>query len=178
MILRTEQQTDHLTVYQLNEMAFGDRIDEAELVKRIRKSDGFIPSLSIVAEVEGTIVGHLLLSKAVITDKTNVEVLVLAPVAVHPLHQREGIGGQLIREGLKRGKEAGYGLVLLIGHPNYYPKFGFKPARPFGLELSQFQVPDEVFMVCELVEDALTGVKGELKYPPAFFADVEDRTDA
>ena len=80
-----------------------------------------------------------------------------------------GIGSMLINEGLKRVKELDYGLVLLIGHPSYYPKFGFKPARQFGLELRQFDVPDEVFMVCELKAGELDHVQGELQYPPAFF---------
>lgn len=75
----------------------------------------------------------------------------------------------MIEEGLKKARALGYGLVLLIGHPSYYPKFGFKPARQFGLELKQFNVPDEVFMVCELKAGELHRITGELRYPPAFF---------
>lgn len=97
------------------------------------------------------------------------EVIVLAPVAVHPTFQKRGIGRKLIKEGLRKVKNMKYGLVLLIGHPTYYPKFGFKPARQFGLELRQFEVPDEVFMVCEMREGELNRIKGELKYPKAFF---------
>jgi putative acetyltransferase len=64
--------------------------------------------------------------------------------------------------------------VLLIGHPSYYPRFGFRPGRDYGLELKQFNVPDDVFMVCELMAGALSGVNGELKYPKAFFSRIED----
>lgn len=169
MMIRTETISDQSSVYQLNYTAFGNREDESKLVERSRSSDGFIPELSIVAEVEGEIAGHVLFSKAsVIDNNVHHEVIVLGPIAVSPDRQKQGIGAQLIREGFKRCKELGYGLVLLIGHPSYYLKFGFKPARPFGIELKQFEVPDEVFMVCELKEGVLNKTKGELRYPQAF----------
>jgi putative acetyltransferase len=79
------------------------------------------------------------------------------------------IGSKLIREGLKRCSELGYELVFLIGHPTYYPKFGFKPARKYGFDLKQFNVTDEVFMVCELKEGKLNHITGELRYPSSFF---------
>ncbi|WP_328276957.1 N-acetyltransferase [Paenibacillus chibensis] len=94
--------------------------------------------------------------------------IALAPLAVSPEHQKQGIGKRLMQEGLKRCQNLGYSLVLLIGHPEYYPKFGFKPARPLGLELKQFAVPDDVFMVCELQEGALVRIQGELIYPEVF----------
>ena len=75
----------------------------------------------------------------------------------------------MITEGLLRCKELGFGLVLLIGHSSYYPKFGFKPARPIGLELKQFEVPDDVFMVYEVLENTRRRIEGELQYPKAFF---------
>ncbi|MBS4216785.1 N-acetyltransferase [Bacillus sp. FJAT-49711] len=170
MSIRTETINDYKAVYDLNYEAFGSRDDEAKLVEKIRESSRFIPELSIVAEINGEMVGHILLSKAnVVKDEEFFEVIVLAPVAVKPSFQKKGVGSGLIREGLKRVKELNYGLVLLIGHPSYYPKFGFKPARPFGLELLQFDVPDDVFMVCELRAGELDLIKGELKYPSAFF---------
>ncbi|QWU18114.1 N-acetyltransferase [Paenibacillus sophorae] len=171
MIIRTETPNDYVQVHNVNYVAFGNREDEARLVERIRESRYFVPQLSIVAEKSEEIVGHLLMSKAVIVEGNNQhEVIVLAPIAVKPDHQKQGIGKQLIFEGLKRCKEYKYYVVLLIGHPSYYPKFGFKPARQYGLDLKKFQVPDEVFMVCELKEDELSNIKGELKYPEAFFA--------
>ncbi|OAB38832.1 GCN5 family acetyltransferase [Paenibacillus macquariensis subsp. defensor] len=169
MIIRTELESDYPQVHHVNFVAFGDREDEAILVERIRTTPYFVPQLSIVAEKDGEIVGHILLSKAEIVDlESHHEVIVIAPIAVRPDYQKQGIGKLLIAEGLKRCKELGFNLVFLIGHPSYYPKFGFKPARQFGLELTQFEVPDEVFMVYELKENQLNQIKGELRYPSAF----------
>lgn len=169
IIIRSEKESDFGQVREVNIKAFGDRADEADLVDKIRKSPYFVPQLSIVAELNDEIVGHLLMSKAdIVNEEKKQEVIVLAPIAVKPQYQKQGIGKQLITEGLQRCKELGFSLVLLIGHPEYYPKFGFKPARKLGIELKQFQVSDEVFMVCEIVENALDHSKGELKYPEAF----------
>jgi putative acetyltransferase len=171
MVIRTESVKDFEEVYNLNFLAFGYREDESQLVERIRNSDEFIPEISIVAEIGNEIVGHILLSKAVVEDKEEShEVIVLAPIAVKPNYQKQGIGSKLINEGLGKCKNLGFSIVLLIGHPEYYPKFGFKPARRFGLDLKQFVVPDEVFMVCELSEGELQKIKGELKYPKSFFS--------
>lgn len=170
MIIRTETKKDYTDVYNLNYEAFGNRDDESKLIEKIRLSPQFIPELSIVAEKDNEIVGHILLSKAEVVDEDSVyEVIVLAPIAVKPSLQKKGIGGQLINEGLKRCKELGFGIVLLIGHPTYYPRFGFKPARNYGLELKQFKVSDEVFMVFELKPGELNKIKGELIYPESFF---------
>ncbi|MCS7463334.1 N-acetyltransferase [Paenibacillus doosanensis] len=170
MIIRSETADDYKEVYNLNYEAFGRRHDEAELVERIRQSEEFVPELSIVAELDGKLAGHVLLSKAAVFNENGKrqEVIVLAPIAVRPDMQKKGVGSQLITEGLKRSRALGYPAVLLIGHPSYYPKFGFKPARAFGLELHQYQVPDPVFMVCELNEGALQNLRGELRYPAAF----------
>lgn len=171
MIIRTENERDLKEVFDLNFQAFGNREDESKLVERVRESEGFIPELSLVAEMNNKIVGHLLLSKAKVEDQNEEHtVIVLAPIAVKPDLQKQGIGSSLIKEGIRRCKELGYELILLIGHPSYYPRLGFQPARKFGLELKQFEVPDEVFMVCEVREGALQKIKGELKYPKAFFS--------
>jgi len=170
IVIRTETKEDCNHVRDVNFQAFGNREDEAQLVERIRLSEYFIPDLSIIAELNKEIIGHILLSKAEVFDTDVVhEVIVLAPIAVKPGHQRQGIGKQLILEAFKRCKDLGYYIVMLIGHPTYYPKFGFKPARQFGLEMQQFEVPDDVFMVCELKSNELNNIKGELKYPKAFF---------
>lgn len=169
IIIRTETKEDYIQVRDVNILAFDDREDEARLVERIRSSEFFIPNLSIVAELDNEIVGHILLSRAEVIDHDIVhDVIVLAPIAVKPNHQKQGIGKQLMTEALKRCNEMGCYIVLLIGHPTYYPKFGFKPARQFGLELKQFEVPDDVFMVCELKNNELSKIKGELKYPQVF----------
>lgn len=169
MLIRTETKDDYKHVFNLNYLAFEKRDDEAKLVERIRFSNFFIRDLSLVAEEQGEIVGHVLLSKAKIIQKNGEkEVLVLAPVAVNPTVQKKGIGSKLINEGLRRAKDLGYGLVLLIGHPTYYPKFGFQPANQHGIELTQFNVPEDAFMVCELIEGELQRTNGELRYPSSF----------
>lgn len=170
MILRTETVQDFEEVYKLNYLAFGNREDESILIERIRKSEEFVPELSIVAEMDNEIVGHLLLSKAIVEDHKKVStVIVLAPIAVKPNCQKQGIGSELIEEGIRRCKALGYSIILLIGHPSYYPRLGFKPARKYGLELKQFEVPDEVFMVYEVEDGKLHEINGELKYPKSFF---------
>jgi predicted N-acetyltransferase YhbS len=170
MEVRTERAGDHEEVFQLNFSAFGNREDESRLVDAIRLSGQFIPELSLVAEEHRRLAGHALFSKAEVVDgNMHHEVVVLAPIAVKPSEQKRGIGGRLIQEGLKRCATMGYELVFLIGHPTYYPKFGFKPARAHGFELKQFQVSDDVFMVCELKEGAVGRIRGELMYPPSFF---------
>lgn len=170
MNIRTERLSDFAQVFTLNDLAFGNREDESRLVERIRASEGFIPELSLVAEENGQIVGHALFSKAdLIEDEHRHEVIVLAPIAVMPSNQKTGIGGKLIQEGLKRCEALGYDFVFLIGHPTYYPKFGFTPAGSRGFELKQFKVPDDVFMVFELNVGKGKPWKGELRYPVAFF---------
>ncbi|MNM99604.1 hypothetical protein D3C81_1121690 [compost metagenome] len=169
MIIRTETEKDFEEVYQLNYLAFDNREDESKLIDRIRSSEEFIPELSIVAEQDDEIVGHILLSKASVEDHdTYHPVIVLAPIAVKPNYQKQGIGAKLINEGISRCRALGYNIILLIGHPTYYPRLGFQPARKLGLELKQFEVPDDVFMVYEI--DKLHEIKGELKYPKSFFS--------
>jgi len=171
MIIRTESVKDFKEVYNVNFLAFGNREDESKLIERIRNSEEFIPELSIVAEIDNEIVGYILLSKATVENmEEKQEVIVLAPIAIKPIYQKQGIGSKLINEGLKRCKELGFNIVFLIGHPEYYPKFGFKPAKRYRFELKQFEVPKDVFMVCELNEGELQNIKGELKYPKSFFS--------
>ena len=173
IIIRKETLEDRAQIREVHIHAFGNRMDEAELVDRIRESSGFIPELSLVAENEIGIVGHLLISKAEVVSKAGRHpVIVVAPLAVSPAYQKQGIGSQLMLQGLEISRALGYTLVFLIGHPHYYPKFGFKPARSFGYDLKQFNVPDEVFMVCELQEGAASLMDGELKYPPTVFPDM------
>jgi putative acetyltransferase len=168
--IRTERASDYDEVFQLNYLAFGNREYESRLIERIRLSDQFIPELSIVAEANQQIVGHALFSNAKVVDgKISHDVLVLAPIAVIPSHQGRGIGSKLIQVGLKRCTELGYDFVFLVGHPTYYPIFGFNPAKKNGFELKQYNVSDEVFMVRELKEGMTKKIKGELRYPKSFF---------
>ncbi|PEP06908.1 N-acetyltransferase [Bacillus wiedmannii] len=169
--IRQEQQSDYKKTEEVVQQAFlkeefSDKT-EHELVSRIRKCDAFIPELSIVA-VNEEIVGHILLSKIKIEQgATSVESLALAPVSVARGYQKKGIGGKLIGVALEKAKELGYGAVVVLGHPEYYPKFGFKKASEWNIK-APFEVSDEVFMVMELSENALQGVEGIVQYSSAF----------
>ncbi|MEK4865977.1 N-acetyltransferase [Bacillus sp. FSL E2-8895] len=169
--IRQEQKNDYRKTEEVVKEAFlneefSDK-KEHELVKRIRECDAFIPELSIVA-VDKETVGHIMLSKITIEqDGTTVDSLALAPVSVAPSHQKKGIGGKLITAALEKAKELGYGSVVVLGHPEYYPKFGFKKASEWNIK-ALFEVPEEVFMVMELTENALEGVEGIVQYSSAF----------
>lgn len=146
----------------------GDQTEHL-LVKRLRDSKAYIPELSLVAEAEGKIVGHIILSKIKVKNENEVfDSLALAPVSVHPDFQGNGIGGKLILEAHKRAKELGYCSIILLGHENYYPRFGYKTLNTFGIKLP-FDVPDENCMGIELIENALEKVNGTVEYPKAFF---------
>ncbi|NEU31740.1 N-acetyltransferase [bacterium LRH843] len=151
-------------------MEFSDK-KEHELVSRIRKSEAFIPELSLVAinNDNHEIVGHILLSKIkIMNDDQFAESLALAPVSVLPEHQNKGIGKLLIFEGLIKAKEKGYNSVVVMGHPDYYPKFGFEKASKWGIR-APFEVPEEAFMALELRKNALARVSGIVEYPSIFF---------
>ena len=167
VMIRAEKKEDVDAIHWVNRQAFGQE-DEAVLVQRIRESSGFIPELSLVAVRDSKVVGHILFSRIHIdTPKGDVAILSLAPMAVLPEFQNSGIGSKLVREGLKKCREMGHTIVVVIGHPEYYPRFGFVPARKKGLDL-RFPVPDEAFMVCELAPDALEGIKGMVNFPSEF----------
>jgi putative acetyltransferase len=165
--VRPERPEDRQTIHQINQAAFEGEV-EARLVDNLRGTPGFIPELSLVAESDGRVVGHILFSIVHIqSDAGRTPVLALAPMAVTPERQNEGIGSLLVREGLERCKALGYGAVILVGHANYYPRFGFTPAGERGIRLP-FEAPDEAFMALELVPGALKGVTGMVEYPPEF----------
>jgi putative acetyltransferase len=165
--IRSATPADYPAIREVHEQAFG-RPNEARLVEAIRTSPRFIRDLSLVAEQWGTLVGHVLFSTIMVVDDAgSSELLALAPVGVRPEWQRRGIGGQLIRAGLERAAVLGHRAVVLVGHPTYYPRFGFSPARDFGLECP-FPVPDDVFMAHPLQPNGLDGVRGIVVYPPAF----------
>ena len=172
MIIRQENITDHIKVFNLIESAFknAEFTDNTEqfLVERLRKSDAFIPELSMIAEIDGKIVGHILLTKLKIKNQSNeFDSLALAPVSVKPEFQGKGIGGKLIVESHKKAKELGYKSIVLLGHEKYYPRFGYEQADKYRIELP-FEVPKENCMVIELVEGGLNGVNGMVEYPKEF----------
>lgn len=170
--IRKEESKDFKAVFNLIEKAFEPEqmSDHKEqfLVERLRRSDAFIPELSLIAEIEGKIVGHILTTKLKIKNKTNeFDSLALAPVSVLPEFQGKGIGGKLILESHEIAKELGYKSIILLGHEKYYPKFGYKQANKFGIELP-FEVPKENCMAIELVENGLKDVSGMVEYPKEF----------
>ena len=171
--IRQEKPADYSLVNQLIWLAFRDMAesDQTEhlLVDRLRKSDAFIPELSIVAEMDGKIVGHILLTKIHIqNEQQHFESLALAPVSVLPEFQNKGIGSKLIVQAHKVARELGYKSIVLLGHEAYYPRFGYQRARKYGIQLP-FEAPDENCMVIELVEDGLKGVSGMVVYASEFF---------
>jgi len=170
--IRQEFLDDYKKTEEVVKLAFlnVDISDKTEhnLVNRIRKSEAFIPELSLVA-VDQEIVGHVLLSKITIeTDNKLVNSLALAPVSVIPEFQNKGIGGMLITKALARAKELGYQSVVVLGHKDYYPKFGFKPSYLWNIQ-PPFKVSKEVFMALELIENSLENVQGVVRYSKAFF---------
>jgi len=165
--IRPETKKDYLPIREINDLAFKQK-NEGLLIEKLRETSDFISELSLVAEFERKVVGHLLLYPVKLNEEnTKHTILSLGPMSVHPNYQRKGIGSKLVREGLKRAKEKGYGSVIVIGHPRYYPRFGFSKASKFDIK-APFDAPDNAFMALELVENALENVKGLVEYPKPF----------
>ena len=168
ILIRAETTNDHASVFALNFAAF-EQENESRLVDLLRKSEVFIPELSLVAEMDGKIIGHILFTKLKIIDKDSIihNSISLAPMAVLPEYHNLGIGSELVREGLKLTKSLGFESVIVLGHDKYYPRFGFQPASKWDITCP-YEVPDEVFMVLELIPGALANVSGLVQYPEAF----------
>ncbi|MCD0480476.1 N-acetyltransferase [Chryseobacterium sp. LC2016-29] len=169
VLYRQETQDDFQEVFELNRKAFGQQ-NEAKLVNALRNNlNIFIPELSIVASKNNAIIGHILFTKINIKndDETLNESLALAPMAVLPEFQKNGIGGQLIKHALDTAKILGYQSVIVLGHEDYYPKFGFEPAEKWNIK-APFDVPSNVFMAIELVKDGLKNISGTVIYPKEF----------
>lgn len=165
IIIRPELPSDIAVVHTINELAFGQPL-EAEIVDRIRANCPDI--LSLVAVTDDQIVGHILFSPAEIRmEERTIPGMGLAPMAVHPDFQNRSIGSQLVRAGLALLIEKSCPFVIVLGHPNYYPRFGFKIASTLGIAC-QWPVPDEAFMILQLDEEAMAGVTGVAYYRSEF----------
>lgn len=166
--IRQETAADRKAVYAAVRAAFQNAQhtdhDEHNLVERLRQSDAFLPQLSLVAESDNQIVGHILFTQAMVSARP---VLALAPLSVVPERQHEGIGSALVRAGHRAALSIGHTFSVVLGHPAYYPRFGYMPASLYGVQ-PPFPVPDDAFMACNLLgrPDRAEGV---IQYAPAFF---------
>jgi putative acetyltransferase len=166
--IRRERPADIAAIRAVNEAAFEESA-EADIVDVLRDSCPDI--LSLVAETDGEIVGHILFSPVTIEDASQSRQGVgLAPMAVTPNHQRQGIGSKLVEAGLDRLREQGCPFVIVLGHPEFYPRFGFVPASHRGLRCQWEGVPDAAFMVVVLDEASMAGVTGVARYRDEFDA--------
>jgi putative acetyltransferase len=163
--IRKETRGDLAAIYEVNLQAFGQPA-EAKLVDLLREAGGLASSL--VAEQDGQVVGYLAMSPvSIVSDAGAKHALALAPVAVLPSFQRRGIGTALIRHWLATQAREEDNAVVVLGHADYYPRFGFVPARPCGITC-EYEVPDENFMVLELQPGVLQEIRGMVKYHEAF----------
>ncbi len=172
VVIRPERPGDEDAIRSVHLAAFArdghEGVGEADLVDRLRAAGAYPRELSVVGEVDGRVVGHLLLSHASIETATGaVPCLALAPVGVLTGHERLRVGTQLMRHALAEAARPGHRLVIVLGHPKYYRHFGFRPAAAAGITC-QWPVAPDAFMVLELVPGELDGVRGTAKYHPAF----------
>jgi putative acetyltransferase len=166
LVIRPEKPADLDAIRQVNRLAFGQD-DEPRLVDALREG-GYV-RLSLVAERAGQVVGHILFSDLpILTECGTVPGLALAPMAVLPEDQNQGIGSALVRKGLNECRQQGHKIVVVLGHPHFYPRFGFSSRMTANLA-SPFSGRDS-FMALELVPGALDGVAGRVQYPPPFGA--------
>jgi putative acetyltransferase len=162
--VRPEQAGDRSAVRAVNATAF-ETTAEADLVDALR--DQARPLVSLVADSGGVIVGHILFSPVTLAGRADLQVMGLAPMAVTPELQRRGVGTALVNAGLHRCRLLGFGAVVVLGHPSYYPRFGFQPAAHFGIGC-EYDAPEEAFMLLELQPGYLRGVSGKARYHAAF----------
>ena len=163
--IRPQTPGDIPAIYRLNVLAFGNRPNEARLVDLLRASGKAVLSMAAVSERE--VVGQVLFSPVTLDPpQADFNAVGLAPVAVLPDYQRQGIGSRLIREGLERCRQVGYGTVVVLGDPRYYSRFGF--ARASDYRLANEYNADEHFMALELKDGALSNVRGTVKYAAEF----------
>jgi putative acetyltransferase len=166
VIVREERPEDIEAIRGVNEKAFGQP-QESHIVDALRSNGGVL--FSLVATVNGLVVGHIMYSPVSVgTEGGEVFGAGLGPMAVLPEYQRQGIGGNLIETGNQKLRDAGCPFIVVLGHPEYYPRFGFKPAGGYRIKC-QWDVPDNVFMVLVLYRSKMTGVSGLVKYRQEFF---------
>lgn len=173
--VRQETNNDLPVIYNLLDKSFAKAPEsdhkEKYLVKRLHDSISFIPQLSLVAEMDGKIAGYILLTQVEIVLRTGgtMPSLSVAPLAVLPEFQKQGIGGLLLKESHKIAAFLGYKTAVVLGHKDYYHRFGYRKAIDFGI-VFPFDVPYELCMITELIPHAIDNLRGTVRYPDAFFA--------
>lgn len=167
--IKAEIPKDYEQITKVNNLSF-NQPNEGIMISKLRMNDKFISELSIVAEIESKVAGHILFFPLnIVSEKKSFEILSLAPMAVLPEYQRQGIGKKLVIEGLKKSKELGFKAVVVLGHPTYYPKFGFERASKWNIRPPIDEVPDEAFMAMELVEGFLSDKAGVVEFPSEYY---------
>lgn len=164
MILRRETEHDFSEIYDFVKLAFETAKvsdgKEQDFVNRLRASGNYIPELALVAEEDGQIIGHIMLTKTQIdSGDAKHQALLLAPLAVALEHRNRGVGATLINESLGLARTMGYRAVFLVGDPAYYQRFGFRSTEDFGIK-DTHGIPPQYVMAHELVDNALDGISG------------------
>lgn len=172
MIIKTINLEDYKEVAELIRESFSQSEhgygNEAELVDKIRNEEGYIKDLEIVAFEDGKITGHGLLSEvSIVNQSQSFKGLVLAPLDVLPAYQGKGIGAAILLELEKRAKILDYSFISILGHESYYPRFCYVPASQYQIQ-APFEVPDQNFMIKELIDGRLEGKSGVIQYSEAF----------
>ncbi|MDD3043438.1 MAG: N-acetyltransferase [Methanosarcinaceae archaeon] len=165
MIIRKENPNDFEKIYELVKVAFQTANvsagTEQELVNDLRNSDKYIPELALIAEEDGRLIGHIMLTKTHITrEDEKYETLLLAPISVALEYRNKGIGSNLVKHSFTLAKSMGYTSVVLVGDPDYYNRFGFKKSSDFGIVYKG--IPEEYVLACELTKNALIDIRGEI----------------
>ena len=165
VLIRRQQPADALRIREVNTQAFGQP-DEANLVDKLRERCQ--EHVELVAVRGDEIVGHILFSPAAVEcEGRTVTGAALGPMAVLPGHQRQGIGAKLVRSGVSILRQKNCPFLVVIGHPEFYPRFGFRPASQFGVQCD-WDVPDAAFMMMVLTEEEMRGVRGKVRFRPEF----------
>jgi len=159
--IREEHPSDVAVIRDLNKRSF-DQDQEGNIVDALRSNGAVL--LSMVATLNGRVVGHIMYSPLVVGEVTGAA---LGPMAVLPEYQRQGIGSKLVEAGNRKLKDEGCPFIIVVGHPNYYPRFGFVPANTHGIEC-EWEVPTDAFMLLVLNQSKVQGVAGLAKYRDEF----------
>jgi putative acetyltransferase len=167
--IRAEKKEDYEKITEINTLAF-HQPNEGKMVEALRKNPRFLPELSLVAFSDNEIIGHVLFFPVDIkTASERITVLSLAPIAVHPTYQKQGVGKKLIHTGIAKARQLPFPAIIVLGHPSYYPCFGFVRASTWGIILP-FEAPDEASMVLVLHPSSLEQRKGMVEYPAEYYS--------